>query len=74
MGSFIVNFDPILAEIMSETKYLEQLGFHVPEIARNVALQVRRGCILSVYRDVNECGGVTSHQKQKMYLILGQKL
>ena len=41
MGSYVVNFDPVLAEVMSETKYLEQLGFHVPEIARNVALQVR---------------------------------
>ena len=40
MGSYVVNFDPVLAEVMSETKYLEQLGFHVPEIARNVALQV----------------------------------
>ncbi|NXP14261.1 DYH10 protein, partial [Thinocorus orbignyianus] len=36
---FIVNFSPILQEIIIETKYLEQLGFPVPEIARYVALQ-----------------------------------
>ncbi|NXK51465.1 DYH10 protein, partial [Chauna torquata] len=36
---FIVNFSPRLQEIIIETKYMEQLGFPVPEIARNVALQ-----------------------------------
>ena len=35
----MVDFDPILAEIVTETKYMEQLGFSVPELARNVALQ-----------------------------------
>ena len=37
---YIVDFDSMLAEIVSETKYMEQLGFSVPELARNVALQV----------------------------------
>ena len=36
---YVVDFDPILAEIVTETKYMEQLGFSVPELARNVALQ-----------------------------------
>ncbi|KAF1480795.1 Dynein heavy chain 10, axonemal, partial [Pygoscelis antarcticus] len=36
---FIVNFSPILQEIIVETKYMEQLGFPVPETARYVALQ-----------------------------------
>ncbi|KAF1596613.1 Dynein heavy chain 10, axonemal, partial [Eudyptes moseleyi] len=36
---FIVNFSPMLHEIIVETKYMEQLGFPVPEIARYVALQ-----------------------------------
>ncbi|NXG95077.1 DYH10 protein, partial [Stercorarius parasiticus] len=36
---FIVNFSPVLQEIITETKYMEQLGFPVPEIARYVALQ-----------------------------------
>ncbi|GAB0196984.1 dynein axonemal heavy chain 10 [Grus japonensis] len=36
---FIVNFSPMLQEIIIETKYMEQLGFPVPEIARYVALQ-----------------------------------
>jgi len=36
----VLNFDPALACIITETKYLEQLGFSVPELARNIALQV----------------------------------
>ncbi|NXL90824.1 DYH10 protein, partial [Alectura lathami] len=36
---FAVNFSPKLREIITETKYMEQLEFPVPEIARNVALQ-----------------------------------
>ena len=38
---YLVDFDPTLAEIITETKYMEQLGFSVPELSRNVALQVR---------------------------------
>jgi hypothetical protein len=37
---YVVDFDPELARIITETKYLEHLGFAVPELARNVALQV----------------------------------
>ena len=37
----MADFAPELGMIISETKYLEQLGFQVPELARNVALQVR---------------------------------
>uniref|UniRef100_A0A8C4TE89 Dynein axonemal heavy chain 10 n=1 Tax=Erpetoichthys calabaricus TaxID=27687 RepID=A0A8C4TE89_ERPCA len=36
---YSINFAPELKEIISETKYMEQLGFSVPELARNVALQ-----------------------------------
>ncbi len=36
---FVVNFAPELEEIISEAKYLEKLGFAVPELARSVALQ-----------------------------------
>ncbi|BFZ18669.1 hypothetical protein BsWGS_21707 [Bradybaena similaris] len=36
---YVVDFDLKLAEIISETKYMESLGFVVPELARNVALQ-----------------------------------
>ena len=36
---FIVNFAHELNEIIQETKYLEQLGYAIPELARNVALQ-----------------------------------
>lgn len=36
---YVADFAPELGMIISETKYLEQLGFQVPELARNVALQ-----------------------------------
>ncbi|NXC37460.1 DYH10 protein, partial [Campylorhamphus procurvoides] len=36
---FAVNFSPMLQEMITETKYMEQLGLPVPEIARYVALQ-----------------------------------
>ncbi|XP_019908369.3 dynein heavy chain 10, axonemal [Esox lucius] len=36
---YMINFAPELKEIVSETKYMEQLGYSVPELARNVALQ-----------------------------------
>ncbi|XP_059165934.1 dynein axonemal heavy chain 10-like isoform X2 [Physella acuta] len=36
---YVVDFDFRLAEIIAETKYVESLGFTVPELARNVALQ-----------------------------------
>ena len=36
---YVVDFDADLAEIITETKYMEQLGFSVPELGRNVALQ-----------------------------------
>lgn len=35
-----VDFDPLLREFIQESKNLELLGFAVPELARNVALQV----------------------------------
>jgi len=38
-GRFEVNFAPELNVIMLESKYLEQLGFSIPELARNMALQ-----------------------------------
>lgn len=36
---YVVDFDSALVEIITETKYMEQLSFSVPELARNVALQ-----------------------------------
>ncbi|XP_064889438.1 dynein axonemal heavy chain 10 isoform X2 [Columba livia] len=36
---FMVNFSPMFHEIIIETKYMEQLGFPVPEKARYMALQ-----------------------------------
>ena len=42
---FVLNFDPALACVITETKYLEQLGFSIPELATNIALQVTIGLI-----------------------------
>lgn len=36
---FIVNFAPEIKEIISESKYLGLLGYSVPAVALNVALQ-----------------------------------
>ncbi|XP_063271579.1 dynein axonemal heavy chain 10 [Prinia subflava] len=36
---FTLNFSPEIPEIIAETKYMEQLGLPVPEMARYVALQ-----------------------------------
>lgn len=36
---FVVNFSPELSEIIRESCSMEKLGFHVPDLARNVALQ-----------------------------------
>ncbi|NWR47610.1 DYH10 protein, partial [Regulus satrapa] len=36
---FTLNFSPEIREIITETKYMEQLGLPVPEMARYVALQ-----------------------------------
>ncbi|XP_058707745.1 dynein axonemal heavy chain 10 [Poecile atricapillus] len=37
--SFTLNFSPEIQDIIIETKYMEQLGLPVPEMARYVALQ-----------------------------------
>ena len=36
---FVVNFAPELTQVISEAKYLEKLGFPIPDLARSVALQ-----------------------------------
>ena len=36
---FVVNFSPELSVIIREASCMEKLGFHVPDLARNVALQ-----------------------------------
>lgn len=36
---FVVNFSPDLKEIIAEAKYLEKLGYPIPELVRSVALQ-----------------------------------
>ena len=38
-GPFYVNFRPELKSLIRETKYLDRMGFKVPEAALNVALQ-----------------------------------
>ncbi|XP_069789574.1 dynein axonemal heavy chain 10 isoform X2 [Narcine bancroftii] len=41
-GQYKVNFSPELEEIIMESKYMEQLGFQIPQLARNVALQEQK--------------------------------
>ena len=38
-GRVVVNFPPALLRLMREAKYLDQLGFAVPQLAVNLALQ-----------------------------------
>ena len=37
---YLVNFEPELVELAYEAKQLEQMGFHIPELTRNLALQL----------------------------------
>ena len=50
---FIVNFAPELSEVISETKYLEKLGYAIPELARSVALQEDK--FVSFQDSLNHC-------------------
>ncbi|XP_036382121.1 dynein heavy chain 10, axonemal [Megalops cyprinoides] len=56
-----VNFAPELKEIISETKYLEQLGYPVPKLARNVALQE-----VKFIRYVNGLKNLVNHHHELM--------
>lgn len=38
----VINFAPALLRLIREAKYLDQLGFSIPEVAVNTALQERR--------------------------------
>lgn len=50
---FVVNFSPELSEIIRESCYMEKLGFMVPDLARNVALQEEK--FLAYCSDLNHC-------------------
>jgi hypothetical protein len=39
-GVIVVNFHPELGTIIRETRYLDQLGWKIPETALSVTLQV----------------------------------
>jgi dynein heavy chain len=39
-GQAVVNFHPDLTRIMRETRYLDRMGFKIPEMALNITLQV----------------------------------
>ena len=38
-GSIVVNFSKDLIQLMRETRYLDRMGFEIPEVALNVTLQ-----------------------------------
>ena len=48
-----MNFSPELSEIIHESCYMEKLGFMVPDLARNVALQEEK--FLAYCSDLNHC-------------------
>ena len=50
---YVVNFVPELSEIIAEAKYLEKLGFQVPDLARSVALQEDK--LIGYQDDLNCC-------------------
>ena len=50
---FVVNFSPELAEVIAEAKYLEKLGYSVPDMARSVALQEDK--FVSFQDSLNRC-------------------
>ncbi|KAI9188096.1 hypothetical protein H9P43_002487 [Blastocladiella emersonii ATCC 22665] len=59
---YIVNFKPELADVIKESKYLEKIGFAIPETAINIALQEEKfsnyteslGSMLHNYHDLLE--------------------
>lgn len=57
-----VNFRPELSAIIKESRYLDRMGFSIPEAALNVALQVyklfeffRKKNIITWWRACNLC-------------------
>jgi dynein heavy chain len=59
----LVNFKPELREIIKETKYLEKMGFGLPETALNIALQENKyhSCIESLEAMIHEYHTVLDH-------------
>lgn len=61
-GQAVVNFHPDLTRIMRETRYLDRMGFKIPEMALNITLQVGtriRRCVHPV-QGINR-RGITRH-------------
>ena len=67
---YVVDFDPKLGEIIAETKYMEMLGFSVPELARNVALQV---CLLTAHRE-KERKREREREKERERVFVGMRV
>ena len=60
---FVVNFAPDLVEIIAEAKYLEKLGYPIPELAHSVTLQEDK--YFTYQETLHEC-------LQRYHTILGQ--
>ncbi|KAG9351776.1 hypothetical protein JZ751_023027 [Albula glossodonta] len=58
---YMVNFAPELKVIIAETKYLEQLGYPVPKLARSIALQEMR-----FFREVHGLKDLVEHYHSLM--------
>uniref|UniRef100_W5K6M6 Dynein axonemal heavy chain 10 n=1 Tax=Astyanax mexicanus TaxID=7994 RepID=W5K6M6_ASTMX len=68
----VVNFAPELKEIISETIYLDRLGYAVPELARNVALQEHRflRCVDELKNLVKRCHSLMDSLNDAEFLLL----
>ena len=60
---FVVNFAPELVEMIAEAKYLEKLGYLIPELAHSVALQEEK--YISYQETLHQC-------LQRYHSVLGQ--
>ena len=60
---FVVNLAPELVEIIAEAKYLEKLGYPIPELAHSVTLQEDK--YTSYQESLHQC-------LQRYHAILGQ--
>ena len=52
VNRYRVNFTSDLSATLAEVKYLEKLGFTVPDVARNMSIQVSNsdlGCIPTMF-------------------------
>jgi hypothetical protein len=64
-GEIVVNFHEELAQIIKESKYLDQLGWKIPEIALSVTLQVHScAAIINTFNNIILGGEVSQIREE----------